>query len=66
MFLKDHSGCREETGEKMSNVALAVVLMRSVSGFDQDESSKAGEKGSDSADISKENLTMCVNGLDVG
>ena len=66
MFLKDHSGCREETGEKTSNVTLAVVLMRAVSGLDQNESSKPGKKASDSTYISKENLTMCVNGLDVG
>lgn len=45
MFLKDHSGCREETGEKTSDVTFAVVLMRAVSGLDQNESSKAGKKG---------------------
>lgn len=40
--------------------------MRADGGLGQDGNSKDGKKGSDFAYISKKNLTVYVNGLDVG
>lgn len=47
-------------------MARAIAPMRSDGVLGQDGSSKAGRKASDSAHISKENLTKYANTLDVG